>query len=533
MSPRTRGSGTRACRQRGVPAEPPATSTAGTARYPSRQRPRAPPPAATAESGACAAAALLAAACSACAARAGAVPGGHRGLIAVRDLEAGDEILSVPLLNALVLPERAGGGGASRDSVAAGAADAAALAAWQAVHGLALPPPLAALLLRGGAAWEARLAALLLWLVQRRRRRRGGGHDGADSNGGSSGGSGSSAASPHAPSPVAGAGHAASEDPEAAAGEEPDLWDLYVDSLPPPHAMGTFYDFGEEEAEEWLALSAWRERAAAQRGDAAELHAATFGPDAGGGLPDLRLSSGPRDTAWALGLVRSRTFGRVLRASGGAGGGDAAAQADSMDEDAGAEGPVSLLMVPGIDLVNHSFDCNSRFEVVLDESGGGGGGSGGGDAADAGGSGGGGGAAGADASAWEGRLVVRALRAVPAGEEVTISYGGGKRNITLLADYGFIVPDNPNDTVPLPQGCGPEVALSLLRQMEGQLASFLERHAAPSPPGSDPSGGGGGAGAPSARRAVALAAARERLAVVRRRRAGVEGELAAAGMTMS
>jgi hypothetical protein len=84
------------------------------------------------------------------------------------------------------------------------------------------------------------------------------------------------------------------------------------------------------------------------------------------------------------------------------------------------------------------------------------------------------------------------------------------------------VPGNPNDDVPLPPGCGPHVALSLLRQTERRLEAFLSPH------------GGGGAPGPAAgspaRRAAALAAAREHLRAVRARAAAVEAEMAAAGV---
>jgi hypothetical protein len=179
------------------------------------------------------------------------------------------------------------------------------------------------------------------------------------------------------------------------------------------------------------------------------LHASYFAApgvfDGGGGglLSGLRLSDSPAATAWALGLVRSRTFGRVRPRGGPT---DAAAAAGGP----GAAGPVSLLMVPGVDLVNHSFDHNAELCSELDTStstgapaavdgpgstghisplGGASGGGGGGGGCSGGGGCGGGGLGGL-------RLVVRALRAVAAGEELTISYGADKSNAVLFANYG-------------------------------------------------------------------------------------------------
>jgi hypothetical protein len=169
------------------------------------------------------------------------------------------------------------------------------------------------------------------------------------------------------------------------------------------------------------------------RSEAAALHEAWFAGD--GPLRGLRLSPSPRHTGWALGLVRSRTFGRPLGrppgaaaeagtssgGDGGGGGGGGEAEAARGGAAGGAEsggGPVSLLMVPGVDLLNHSFRPNARFGV--ERGGGDGGGSRSGSGAGGGGT----------------RLVVRASAAVAAGKELTISYGGGRPNSSLFASYG-------------------------------------------------------------------------------------------------
>ncbi len=131
-------------------------------------------------------------------------------------------------------------------------------------------------------------------------------------------------------------------------------------------------------------------------------------------LAELQLSEGVQTTAWALGLVRSRTFGRVLSRAGRQ---PAEQQGEEEEEE-----QVSLLMVPGADLVNHSFDHNSRFEVVLASEDGSSS-----DAAAV--------AAGAVTN-QQLQLVIKALRPIAAGEEVTISYGADKSNLVLFANYG-------------------------------------------------------------------------------------------------
>jgi len=175
---------------------------------------------------------LLAAVCSRPPlAHAGTVPAGYRGLIAATDLEAGAAVLTVPLQNALTVSEFV-----PQPSAEERAAAATALASWQARHGFTLPAALAQFLLQEGVEWEARLAAWLLWLVRRRRGReqQQAIRDTTTSNTttGSSGGSSRSS--------------------------QLDLWDLYVDSLPLPPDMSTFYDYSESEGEEWLALGRWR-----------------------------------------------------------------------------------------------------------------------------------------------------------------------------------------------------------------------------------------------------------------------------------
>jgi len=162
----------------------------------------------------------------------------------------------------------------------------------------------------------------------------------------------------------------------------------------------------------------------------------------------LHLSDSPAAVAWAMGLVRSRTFGRVLSDAFAESSSDAAEspQQQHQQQEEGDEPPaVSLLMVPGADLVNHSFDHNSKFEVVASHS----------SSSSSSSSQAQSGSTGASSSGAELQLVVRALRQIPAGEEVTISYGQDKSNLVLLASYGFVVPGNPNDRLMLPPSLAP------------------------------------------------------------------------------
>jgi hypothetical protein len=205
-------------------------------------------------------------------ANAATVPGGYRGLVAASPLLPGDAVLEVPLASALIVSEHGSGGSGKRGRAAAGAIDA-----WQRAHRLQLPTQLAAFLTAAGVEWEARLAAWLLWLVAMRRRQRQQGPLLAGPVGDGRGGSGPEAGHPDSsralPQPCGGQ----AEGNGSREGSSPEgLWDLYVDSLPGPDEMATFYDFTEDEAEAWLPLAAWR--VSAQRlGRAEQLPSSRWG----------------------------------------------------------------------------------------------------------------------------------------------------------------------------------------------------------------------------------------------------------------
>ncbi|KAL4519701.1 hypothetical protein Ndes2526B_g01726 [Nannochloris sp. 'desiccata'] len=76
-------------------------------------------------------------------------------------------------------------------------------------------------------------------------------------------------------------------------------------------------------------------------------------------------------------------------------------------------------MLPLIDMANHSFDPNAKITGVASSSGGG-----------------------------SGALQMVSIKEIQAGDPILLSYGD-LVNDFLLLDYGFIVPDNPYDTVQL------------------------------------------------------------------------------------
>ena len=68
-------------------------------------------------------------------------------------------------------------------------------------------------------------------------------------------------------------------------------------------------------------------------------------------------------------------------------------------------------MVPFADLANHSFWPNSQYALQK----------------------------------TQGVFELRTLRDTPSGNHICISYGKSKTNAHLMANYGFVVPGNPND----------------------------------------------------------------------------------------
>jgi hypothetical protein len=123
---------------------------------------------------------------------------------------------------------------------------------------------------------------------------------------------------------------------------------------------------------------------------------------------------------WARVMVSSRTFGIVTVLAVRGGGATATGSADVAQCD--------RVLVPVADMMNHGFERQTDWAWVPDDDEGGGGG---GDAAAA--AAGGGGAV-APALRW--RFVVRALRSIREGEELTCCYGA-KSNARWLLGYGM------------------------------------------------------------------------------------------------
>ncbi|KAF8057906.1 DEGP5 [Scenedesmus sp. PABB004] len=383
---------------------------------------RRPPAAASAaainEPGATAALEALARVDAARGARAGATPAGHRGLLAVRDLAPGELVARVPLHSVLQVPRALG-------SAAAAAAARRALASWQAQHG-ELPPALLELVLDAACPWEAKLAAWLLHLAR--------------------------AAPPGS------------------------LWAAYCAALPRPEGTPSFFCFSPEEAEQ-LQFGALKALAVSQRQLLLEVQA-QCGRALGGAVPE-------RDAAWALGLVKSRTFGRPLPAGASeqppradsnksSTAAAAAAELEPGDDD---EARVVLLMVPWVDLLNHSPAPNCDFRVD-----------------------------------WAaGCFDVAAGARIRAGEEASISYGSNKSNLSLASCYGFTLPGNAADA----QLLAPVFAAAAAAAAGGAGAGFDAEllRAAEAAAGALPRGGGGGGGSGDGLRGARRRAAADALPV--------------------
>uniref|UniRef100_A0A383V6P8 SET domain-containing protein n=1 Tax=Tetradesmus obliquus TaxID=3088 RepID=A0A383V6P8_TETOB len=345
--------------------------------------PRAQATAAASAAQATDALAVLESACAVRRAHIGVNPQGYRGLIAWADLSPGDVVVSVPLHNILQVPRQL-------TSAAAAAAAAAALEAWQQQHGV-LPAALLDLILDPGRPWEAKLVA---WLL-----------------------------------------HLKATEPQGS------FWQCYCQALPAAEDTLSFFCYSEQQVEQ-LQFSTWKALAQKQRELLHEVQQACEPLYTGSSSSNSSSMQAPAadDVAWALSMVKSRTFGRQLpqqqqhnagspaqRAppQGPAAAEPAAAAAAAELEPGGSDDDdsnVVLLMVPFIDMINHSpanncsFSCgwsNGCFEIVCAEP-------------------------------------------ILAGSEVTISYGSNKSNLALLSCYGFFIPGNPGDAQllrPIFKGC--------------------------------------------------------------------------------
>ncbi|KAF5833829.1 hypothetical protein DUNSADRAFT_9738 [Dunaliella salina] len=166
----------------------------------------------------------------------------------------------------------------------------------------------------------------------------------------------------------------------------PSLWSQYLALLPSEHEMCCLLNYSQEEAKE-LQLQQLMVEAKVQREWSEYCHSYYFSKASG----LYRFADSMEDSIWAASMVRSRTFSENVNGEG------------------------ITLMVPYADLANHSFSHNSTFCV------------------------------GQSRQNFELRSVVH----IDKGVEAAISYGEAKCNYQLLRDYGFVVPGNPNDRIPL------------------------------------------------------------------------------------
>jgi len=333
-----------------------------------------------------------------------------RGLVALRPIPAGAEIIAVDRACALIVADGPAHA-ASRDA----ASDFASL------HG---PPPplLASYTASTEDNWFARLLALFLHAIALGDRDRG------------------------------------------------SLFRLYAATLPAPASVASLMAF--DAADRALLPPDLASLAARERATINGLHARIFDASTGS-LKALRLSPSPAATLTAAALVNSRCFAG-----------------------ASAAGGAVSVVCPLVDMANH-------------------------DAADP--------AAAAGALRGGTAFGLTAVRAIREGEEVTISYTGssassppppgvGKDSATLLKDYGFLVPGNELDTVPLalPRGvavrAGALAAAAAAAALAAQSPVAAGRAAAAARTltplaASRPAGGGLAAVAEAAARAAADAAA--------------------------
>jgi len=164
------------------------------------------------------------------------------------------------------------------------------------------------------------------------------------------------------------------------------LWGQYLALLPPEHEMCCLLNYTQEDAKE-LQLQQLVVEAKVQREWSEYCHSYYFSKATG----LYKFADSMEDSIWACAMVRSRTFSENVNGEG------------------------ITLMVPYADLANHSFSHNSTFCV------------------------------GQSRQNFELRSVVH----IGKGVEAAISYGESKCNYQLLRDYGFVVPGNPNDRIPL------------------------------------------------------------------------------------
>ena len=170
-----------------------------------------------------------------------------------------------------------------------------------------------------------------------------------------------------------------------------DVWKMYCSLLPRLDDMTCLMNYDVREAGSFqfqhLIDMAERERETLQ-----QVHRSMFDQKTGM-LGSLKLSDSFEDTLWAFCIVNSRCF-----------------------SDTTPDGENLSMMVPCADMANHSNtpDMSYRFNFSLD------------------------------------RFELGALSDFPPGAEVCISYGCiRKNNAELMRDYGFFLPGNLNDRIPL------------------------------------------------------------------------------------
>lgn len=142
----------------------------------------------------------------------------------------------------------------------------------------------------------------------------------------------------------------------------------------------------EEQSElQWLAAQAEMEHLQARH-----FHDTLFSSTSGC-LSNWKLADQLQDTLWALSVVYSRTL---------------------THEVPGTHSTLSML-VPRLDLANHSFDANADWTLDFDG----------------------------------GILELTATQDLAENEPVLIDYGAGLDNAHLMCVFGFAIPGNPNDRV--------------------------------------------------------------------------------------
>lgn len=134
----------------------------------------------------------------------------------------------------------------------------------------------------------------------------------------------------------------------------------------------------------------------------------------GGGEEEANHSFSLEDCLWAFSMVRSRSVA-VPELQPALDSSSATSTNNSREETS----EVPLVIIPGLDLLNHQFESGTQLQLIEERN----------------------------ENTMTRSWVLSSTKTIRSGDQVFLSYGDDKDNWKLLLTYGFAVPENPNSLV--------------------------------------------------------------------------------------